>query len=73
MRCKACNRERPRPNVGDLVQRVWPGGEAGVVRAVSTDGSLVTVAVLGRSHGDVVWSRPNLNIIHGFLHVTERL
>ena len=72
MNCEYCGQRVERViRVGDLVQRNT--GNVGLVRRVIVP-TLVEVRVLGdRSGTDKLWYTGDLDLIHGMLHVTERV
>lgn len=72
MKCEYCDQDMlPRFQVGDLVQR-RESGEVGLVLIVTA--TRLFVAVLGRRKDTTVsWALHNVDLIHGYIHVTERL
>ncbi len=75
MNCETCGQKVGRRiiRVGDLVQ--WRRfGTVGVVNVVDPSGEMLDVFILGRQSGKPsVWLFEDVDVIHGVLHVTERL
>lgn len=74
MRCEYCNQPMPRViQVGDLVQR-RDSSEVGVAMSVGCNGALASVVVIGaRTNVTRLWQLAKVDLIHGTIHVTERL